>query len=53
MTKIKSESVKAWGLIPKQYNENREISAVQFNKPINPLTYKFNEVVRVEIKEIT
>lgn len=52
MPKPKSKVTMAWGLIPKEYNPDREIKEVQFHEPKNPITYKFSEVVRVQIKEV-
>ena len=48
----KVKSVKAWGLIRREFNPERSITSVQWNKPTNLITYEFNEVVRVLIKEI-
>lgn len=48
-----SKSVKAWGIIPRDYNPERKITSIQFNKPRNSMTYFHNEVVPVLITELT
>lgn len=44
--------IKGWALIPKEYNPDGKIMEVKLREPKNPITYEFNEVIRVSIKEI-